>query len=578
MMGEPDAPARPTSDDDAAPADARAGGGLARALFEQSPFSSVIYDADGHLVAVNDAFRAMWGVGIETAPPGYTVLADPELERQGVLPIIRRAFAGESVATPPVRYDISRVSATGEGRTLWTQGHFYPLRDAAGRVTNVVLTHVDLTERMEAEEAARHSTARIARLQAVTAGLARALDASDVADTVLREGAPALGAAHAVVCVVTPDGRELEILRTLGLPERTTRDFRRFAIDAPLPLSDAARTGEPVFLEDKADVVRRYPALREANARAETQAWIAIPLVADARPVGGLAFGFLEARTFPPEDRTFAIALAQQCAQALERARLYDAERAARAEAEEARRRAEDARARADEANRAKSEFLATMSHELRTPLNAIAGYAELLEMEIRGPVTDAQREDLRRIRRSQRHLLSLIDDVLSFARLEANRVEFDMAPVPVDEVLTSLEDLVTLQLRAKGLAYEYRRAGPSVRALADRDRLEQIVLNLLSNAVKFTDHGTVTMACAARERTVEIAITDTGRGIPADRLDDIFEPFVQVERGLTRTSAGSGLGLTIARDLARRMGGELTAASTVGVGSTFTLVLPRAE
>jgi signal transduction histidine kinase len=216
-----------------------------------------------------------------------------------------------------------------------------------------------------------------------------------------------------------------------------------------------------------------------------------------------------------------------------------------------ARREIEAARAEAEAANRAKSEFLAVMSHELRTPLNAIGGYAELMEMGIRGPVTEEQRGDLHRIQQSQRHLLGLINEVLNYARLESGAVHFDVEDIRVRDALA---------------------------VSADPDKLRQILLNLLSNAVKFTDRGgRVEVACAAAEGRVQVLVRDTGIGIAADQLERIFEPFVQVRADLTRTAEGTGLGLAISRDLARGMGGDLTAESTVGAGSTFTLTLPRA-
>ena len=216
------------------------------------------------------------------------------------------------------------------------------------------------------------------------------------------------------------------------------------------------------------------------------------------------------------------------------------------------------------------------MSHELRTPLNAIAGYAELMEMGIRGPVTGEQQEDLRRIRRSQQHLLGLINDVLNFAKLETGAVRYEIVDLPVHEVLEGVEPLIAPQLAAKHLHCEFGHARNGLLVRADRDKLQQILLNLLSNAVKFTDAGgRIAVDCEPCDGQVRLRVADTGIGIPPDRLETIFEPFVQLDQRLTRTTEGTGLGLAISRDLARAMGGELTVRSVVGEGSEFALVLP---
>ena len=236
------------------------------------------------------------------------------------------------------------------------------------------------------------------------------------------------------------------------------------------------------------------------------------------------------------------------------------------------------ARAEAETANAAKNTFLATMSHELRTPLNAIGGYAELIEMGIRGPVTAAQREDLARIRRSQQHLLGLINDVLNFAKLDAGVVRFDLAEVAIAEALAAAEPMVAPQMAAKGLRFALPACDDTAAVRADPEKLRQVLLNLLGNAIKFTDRGgEISIACDVGPTMVQLAVRDTGIGIPAERLQSIFEPFVQVDRRLSRPNEGVGLGLAISRELARGMGGELTATSTEGVGSTFVLTLPRA-
>jgi len=235
-------------------------------------------------------------------------------------------------------------------------------------------------------------------------------------------------------------------------------------------------------------------------------------------------------------------------------------------------------RREADVANRAKTDFLAAMSHELRTPLNAIAGYVQLLMLGVRGPLTEDQIADLTRVQRSQQHLLGLINDLLNFSRLEAGSVIYQIEPVPLTAVLESAAGMITPQAATKGITVTWHTP-PSLVALADRSKLEQVLLNLLTNALKFTEPGgTVSIRCEADGEFVRAHITDTGSGIPADRLTMIFEPFVQLGRSFVNQREGTGLGLAISRDLAHGMGGDLTVTSKVGVGSTFTISLRRAS
>jgi len=248
-----------------------------------------------------------------------------------------------------------------------------------------------------------------------------------------------------------------------------------------------------------------------------------------------------------------------------------NAEQRARAEA---RRLAES-----EAANTAKTEFLAAMSHELRTPLNAIGGYTELLTLGLGGPVSSQQADYLDRIRRSQQHLMGIISDLLNFSRIEAGQITYDIAPISLLHVIEAAVKLVEPQAEAKAVSLEIDVTETGCVALGDRAKVDQILLNLLSNTIKFTGpEGTVKVQCAASANVASINVIDTGVGIPADKLETIFEPFVQLGRSLSSAHEGMGLGLAISRDLARAMNGDLTVRSTVGVGSTFTLNLPRAQ
>jgi len=240
---------------------------------------------------------------------------------------------------------------------------------------------------------------------------------------------------------------------------------------------------------------------------------------------------------------------------------------------------AKKAWAAADSANRSKAEFLAVMSHELRTPLNSIGGYVDLLEMELRGPLNDAQKADLDRIKRSQQHLLGIITDILNFTRLEATEVQFDIIDVPLRALIADIDAVVGALARTKSLIYECDLPDNNVLTRTDPDKLRQIMINLLSNAVKFTpEGGHIRVHTSEHETVVAIHVDDTGPGIPPDKQEAVFEPFVQLDRGLTRTTDGTGLGLAISRGLARGMGADITVKSEVGKGSTFTLTLPLAS
>jgi signal transduction histidine kinase len=233
----------------------------------------------------------------------------------------------------------------------------------------------------------------------------------------------------------------------------------------------------------------------------------------------------------------------------------------------------------AETANRAKTAFLRAMSHELRTPLNAIAGYIDLLDMGLRGPVTETQHADLARVRTNQQHLSALITEILNFARLGSGSVSYAVSDVNGGDALRHAIELIEPLIAQQGLVFDGISCDANIVARADPEKVTQILVNLLSNAIKFTPAGgRISAECAAGDATVILSISDTGLGIAADKLETIFEPFVQLKEGLADREAGIGLGLSISRDLARAMKGDLTVESTEGKGTRFTLSLPRAS
>jgi signal transduction histidine kinase len=238
----------------------------------------------------------------------------------------------------------------------------------------------------------------------------------------------------------------------------------------------------------------------------------------------------------------------------------------------------EDRTDAAEAANRAKAQFLASMSHELRTPLNAIGGYVDLLELGVHGSLTDEQRADLERIRHNSRHLLVLISDILSFAKVQSGRIELQTSDVWLPELLGQMESVVRPMVDGRRITFLAEQP-PAVFVRGDRDRIRQVLLNLLSNAVKFTTSGGAIFLRAQQEAgEVRIQVGDSGIGIPAELQETIFQPFVQVPQPGGALNDGVGLGLSISRELAQAMGGTLTVESTPGTGSVFTLSLPQGK
>jgi PAS domain S-box-containing protein len=641
------------------------------------------------------------------------------------------------------------IAAFGSARRSFTPEDLIVAEEIGRRAALAVENARLVAAAKRAQDAAERAVRRTSRLQALSAALASALTPNDAAVTAVREAIAAVGADAGVLVLLTPDGSTLEVMNARGYDEEQVKRWRRFPIDAPVPLADAVRSGEPVIVATPAQR-SRYEALDERTST--HPASISIPLIAEGRSFGALGLSFLKPIAVTAEDRDLLVAVARQCAQALRRAVLFDAEGVARAAAEGAGRRlkfladasaalasldyettlkrvaelavpgfadyviidvldengrihrvasaaadptnvpllqrtaryypdashddhpfreplesgeavlvaeiddawmqrltrrpehlevvralrpesaimaplsarghtlglmtfatsgsgrrfgptdvslagevarraavavdnarlyrqSEMARREAEAASRAKGQFLAVMSHELRTPLNAILGYSELVEMGVHGPVTEAQREAMGRIRRSGQHLLSLVNNVLNLERSEVGALQTELVTFSVAQLLEDADALTRPQAESKGITMTVDEPPPELTVIGEREKAGQVLVNLLSNAVKFTPAGgRITVTCGAEADMVALRVTDSGPGIPRESLERIFEPFVQLDSGLTRKAEGAGLGLAISRRLARLMGGDLTVESEAGSGSTFVFVLVRSE
>lgn len=408
--------------------------------------------------------------------------------------------------------------------------------------------------------------------------LFESLDYEETLDSIARLAMPELGA----WCIVDilDDAGKIERLAIIHPDPSLGALARELELRYPPRATDLM--GAPRILETQQPelVAEVTDEMLSATAYDERQlgilralgmtSYMIVPLKARSRLLGSITFiSTNPAVRYTPKDLLFAEDLAARAAIAMDNARLYK-------EAHVAREKAIEAEERATLADRAKTDFLATMSHELRTPLNAIAGYAELLELGMRGPINNQQKEAIARIRRSQQHLLGIVNDILTFAKTETGRIPIHVEPTPIREALDSAHFLIEPMFDACDIDFDIMINDAGLAVVADRERLQQILVNLLSNAAKFSAHGGhVRVTAEARDHLVAIMVTDKGKGIEKSLQESIFEPFMQISAGLTRTAEGSGLGLAISRELARLMGGDVMVESEPGVGSTFTLTLP---
>jgi PAS domain S-box-containing protein len=463
-----------------------------------------------------------------------------------------------------------------DGEVRWLQARGEVVEDEEGVPVRLTGTAQDITDlheatmqarRLAVEQAARAtaetSERRMEFLARASAALASSLDYETTLATVARLAVPEM-ADWCAVDLVEEGGtiRRLSVEHEDPAKVQLVKELsERFppAPDAPTGAPNVIRTGKSELVQDVPDslLVEAAPdaeylrILRKLGLRS----YVIAPLAARGRVFGAITFVQAESgRRFDREDCLLVEDLAVRAAIAIDNARLVrELERALQT----------------------KSDFMATMSHELRTPLNAIIGYTELLEDGIPEEIPESARQHAHRIGLAAQHLLQLIDEILTFSRIQADRELVEMNPLFVKSLLSEVDAIIGPLAQEKGLDFRMTADDVPDQVLTDTRKVRQVLLNLLGNAVKFTEEGTVGLAVAREGDTLLLRVTDSGPGIPASEHRRLFEPFWQGDQSRTRKLGGAGLGLAISERLARLLGGDITVESAPGAGSTFTFRLP---
>ena len=563
------------------------GAGSFERLMEHLPAAFAVTNGVRHtLVYANAAFRKLLTLdgGMRMGVPIESVFA--EHERAELVALLDRAFRSGVVSR-------NRTIEPEHENDFLLRCTVWPDVTAAGKTDNLLIElrpatqdeqrlglHRRVAERlllsaMREEDAATlaHAAQRVSQfLEAEGRRLAASLDEQETLAAMSEMSLPRFGVWCFVdllaadqttrrLPIVHPDPAMQELLDSLSDRWQPTAndDFGISAVLRADAKSTVIASEDFVLSESSLD-----PDVLETLRAIGVGAMLTVPLHIGGAIAGAITFvGEGDRHSAAAEEVSLAHELANRAAMALDRARLHG--------------EAIAAMDRAESANQAKGDFLGMMSHELRTPLNAIGGYVDLIALELRGPVTTAQRKDLDRIRMSQRYLLGLINDLLNLTKIGKESVAYDLADLDACEVLQASVTMLEPLFEQKGLIFDGVFCSPTIVARGDREKVIQILVNLLSNSMKFTlANGHIRIEGEESRDRVMIRVTDSGIGMAAEKLERIFDPFVQLSGGLTGTDGGMGLGLAISRDLARAMGGDLTVRSGLGEGSTFTLTLPR--
>ncbi|HEU4410852.1 MAG TPA: ATP-binding protein [Polyangiaceae bacterium] len=511
------------------------------------------WDPSRDRVEASELFAEMYGLpAVANVAEGMALVVPEDLARHRA--VVERAAAEGA----PYRSEF-RIRRPDDGRVVWLEERARATLDAGGRVASVHGVVQDVTERKQAEE-------RRERLHAVTLALSTALTPGEVAEVMQAHGLAALAADTSFAYLASPDGAELRLAGFQGPPGAEAVPPKALPAAGPTGSATALRERRPVFVESEGEYRARFPeSARDFGSRLGTQAFAAVPLVVrGGEALGTMTFTFARPRRFSEDERAFLLNLGAQCAQALDRARAYERERRARADAEEA--------------SRLKDEFIATLSHELRTPLTAIVGWAAMLRG---GAASDPAlvRKAVATIERNAQAQRHIIDDLLDVSRIVTGKLKLEPEPVDLGALVADALDTVRHAAAAKQVELDLRDEGGPHRLVGDPERLRQVAWNLLSNAVRYTERGGRVTASLRRDgEAVELAVADTGRGIAPSFLPFVWERFRQADGSTTRSQGGLGLGLSIVREVVGLHGGTVEARSEgLGEGATFVVRLPAA-
>jgi PAS domain S-box-containing protein len=528
----------------------------------------ILLDADGRIATWNDGAARIEGWRADEIIGQHHETFYPPEERAAGIPAQSLAAA--------IRDGHAHVSGwrvRKDGSRFYAETSIWPLFTPGGALQGFAKITHDLTARRAAEEAQRGleieraaraaaeaGRDRLARLHRVAQALSRATTPEEVGAAVLEECLAEVSAAAGSVYLLAADGSALTLLGQQGHSAGFLAGVQAIPVSLPTPAGDAVRALAPLFFESADAFVARYPEYGGAIREGGFEASVAIPLIARGAALGVLAVRYRHRQPFGDAERSLLLTMAELCAQALERARLFEAQLAARAEAEAA--------------SRAKDEFLAMLGHELRNPLAPIATAIELMKM--RGETHSLREREV--IERQLGHITRLVDDLLDVSRITRGKLDLALRPLDVADVIARAVEMVSplLEQRHHRLVMTVPRG---LMVNADPARLAQIVSNLLSNAARYTrPNGQIAVEATASGSDVAICVRDNGEGIPPDLLPRVFDLFVQGRRTLDRSEGGLGIGLALVKNLVALHGGTVTVASAgvPGQGSAFTVRLPR--